>query len=595
MCGIIACRTERPALDYLRVALRRLEYRGYDSVGIALQTSTGDVVRLRTVGRMGALDKLVGDWSGPQFDGVGIGHTRWATHGAVTEGNAHPHRDCTGAISLVHNGIIENADALTEELITAGHVFDSSVDSEVLCHLIEDQRKRCGDLFEAVQNALSLVKGSWALAALEQGTGCLVVAAHKSPLLIANTSHGDFAASDFAAVADWADDFRVLEDGDVVELGGTGRWSHRGGDTSPRAITHCDWNIRDADLNGYTDYMAKEIDEQPEAVSRVLDELGAGIPTGAIWTGLGMAPFERLLVIGCGTSLNAGHVIGNVVSRLGHIPVTCIVGSEAAQIVPESATLCLAISQSGETADVLSALEAPALAGFPILALTNNLHSTLARRADAVMNCAAGLEIGVAATKSFVCQIVAGSAAMISALVAMGLLDKKSAAHQAERLCELPNQLATARDITSCVLPPLVEKLTTAGGFIFIARGSGLPYAAEGALKLKELTYRWAEHYPAGELKHGPLALISPGIPVIVVDNADPKLGANVAEVQARGGHVISIGSAGSTVPVVETPHAPWGPLAATVPLQILARTLALALGRDVDKPRNLAKSVTVE
>ncbi|HKP43772.1 glutamine--fructose-6-phosphate transaminase (isomerizing) [Mycobacterium sp.] len=594
MCGIVACRTNRPAVDYLRVALRRLEYRGYDSVGVALQTSTGDLARLRTVGRVGALDRLVRDWRGPQFDGVGIGHTRWATHGGVTVTNAHPHADCTGQISLVHNGVIDNADALRHAMAASGHRFASTVDSEVLCHLIEDARMRCGDLFEAVQIALTHVEGSWALAALEAGTGQIVVAAHGSPLLVARTTHGDFAASDFAAIADWADEYRVLDDGDVVDLTSSDRWSRRGIATMPPTVTRSTWQGHDADLNGCTDYMAKEIDEQPELASRVLDELEDGIATGALWTELGLAPFERLRVIGCGTSLNAGHVICNLVRRLGGIPATTTVASEAAEEIAEAHQLSLVISQSGETADVLNAVKSEAVAGSPLLALTNNSHSTLARRADAVIMCGAGPEIGVAATKTFTCQIITGAALMISALVATGRISAAFAVALVDDLRRLPDQLASAGTIAKCLVPPLAEELEGASGFIFIARGSGLPYAAEGALKLKELTYRWAEHCPAGELKHGPLALIDDGTPVIVVDNADPKLATNVAEVKARGGRVITFGPAGSTVPVVDDPHAPWGPIGAAIPLQVLARTLALALGRDVDKPRNLAKSVTV-
>jgi glucosamine--fructose-6-phosphate aminotransferase (isomerizing) len=360
-------------------------------------------------------------------------------------------------------------------------------------------------------------------------------------------------------------------------------------------MTRCIWRGADARLNGYADYMAKEIDEQPAAAARVLDELGGGIANGTLWTNLGLAPFDRLQVIGCGTSLNAGHVIGNVVRRLGGLPVTRSVGSEAAEEILEAHTLCLAISQSGETADVLHAVASRVADESPLLALTNNSHSTLARRADAVMTFAAGPEIGVAATKTFVCQIIAGVAVMVSALVATNRLSSTYAAQLVDDLRRLPDQLAAAGTVAKCLVPPIAEELTTASGFVFIARGSGLPYAAEGALKLKELTYRWAEHYPAGELKHGPLALIGIGTPVVVVDNADPKLATNVAEVQARGGRIISIGSAGSTLPVLGSPVAPWGPLEATIPLQILARTLALALGRDVDKPRNLAKSVTVE
>lgn len=575
--------------------LRRLEYRGYDSVGVALQTEAGTVARLRTTSRISALESLLDEWSGPTFDGVGIGHTRWATHGAVTETNAHPHSDCGGRLSLVHNGIIENATQLRTELSAAGHRFTSTVDSEVLCHLIEDERSNGADLTCAVQNALAKARGSWALAVLEHGTGRIAVAASGSPLVVANTSHGDFATSDVAAIADWADEFRVLEDGDVVELSVDGRWTRAGILSAPPPATRCTLRTRDVELDGYTDFMAKEIDEQLEAVARVLDSMAGRIATGALWRDFGLPSFERLRVIGCGTSLNAGTVIGNLARDLGGIPMATTVASEAAMEVFEAGQLCLAISQSGETADVLRAVESPAVSESSLVALTNSGHSTLARLADAVVGCAAGPEIGVAATKTFVCQVVSGSALMISALVAMRRLSVASASRLVDELRRLPEQLDAATVTAKSVVPPIAEELAPAGGFLFIARGLGLPYASEGALKLKELTYRWAEHYPAGELKHGPLALVGTGTPVIAVGTGDPKIESSISEIQARGGNVASIGSAGSTVAVTDGPNAPWGPITATVALQILARTMALTLGRDVDKPRNLAKSVTVE
>ncbi|WP_135458734.1 SIS domain-containing protein [Mycobacterium sp. DL99] len=578
MCGIIACRTDRPAVDYLRVGLRRLEYRGYDSVGVALQTTTGPVVRLRTTGRVAALEGLLDQWPGPQFNGVGIGHTRWATRGSVTEGNAHPHIDCRGQISLVHNGTIENEAGLRTELASTGHEFATTVDSEVLCHLIEDERYRCGDLVLAVRNALARVEGCWALAALEQGTGRIVVAAKGSPLLVAHTAHGDFAASDIAAIADWVDEFRILDDGDVVELTNAGRW--RG---------------REVELNGYTDDMAKEIDEQPQAAARIFDDLVDGIATGRVWNQLGLPPFERLKVIGCGTSLNAGKAIGNLARELGGIPTTAIAGSEAAAEVPDECQLCIAVSRSGETTDVLRAVEGPAMGDSPLLALTSNSHSTLARLADAVIGFSAGSETGAAATKTFVCEVVAGVALMISALVAMKRLPTAAATGLVDDLRRLPDQLAAAGVVAKCVIPPIADEFVSRGGFIFIARGSGLPYAAEGARVVTELTHLWAGHYPAGELKHGPLALVRDGTPVVVVGHGDHELVRDVGDVRARGGRVISIGPAGSDVPVIGNLNAPWGPIEAIAPMQILARTLAQELARDVDKPEHDLKAVMVE
>jgi glucosamine--fructose-6-phosphate aminotransferase (isomerizing) len=595
MCGIIACRTHSPAIEYLLTGLRRLEYRGYDSVGISVRASSGDVVRLRTVDRIAALERAVRDWTGPELDGVGIGHTRWATHGIATEGNAHPHVDCTGRISLVHNGVIENADTLRCALATSGHRFATTVDSEVLCHLVEDQLATHGDLFEAVEAAVTPLEGSWAIAVLDELTGRVVVTARHSPLVVAHTKLGDFAASDITAIAEWVDEYQVLEDGEVIELTGVNGWHDRGAGLLTPALARCIWRSGDTELNGHADFMAKEIDEQPESAARVLDDIGDRIANGALWRELGLERFDRLQVIGCGTSLNAGHVIGNAVRRLGVLPVTLTVASEAAESIVEPHTLRLAISQSGETADLLSAIAAQEANHADLLALTNNAHSTLARRADAVMTCSAGPEIGVAATKTFICQIVAGVAVMVSALVATERLSTAAARLIVDELRRLPEQLAAAGATAKCLVPEIADELLDATGFIFLARGTGLPYAAEGALKLKELSYRWAEHYPAGELKHGPLALICSGTPVIVVDNGDPKLATNVAEVRTRGGRVITIGSAGSTVPVVGNHAAPWGPVESAVPLQILARNVALALGRDVDRPRNLAKSVTVE
>ncbi len=587
MCGIIACRTHGPAVDYLLAGLRRLEYRGYDSAGLAVRSVAGEVTRLRAVGRVAALDHAVREWGGTVSGHAGIGHTRWATHGSVSEQNTHPHTDCSGRINLVHNGIIGDCERLRHALALSGHQFTSEVDSEIVCHLIEDQLVTTGDLREAVQAALTPLVGSWALAALDQWTGRIVVAAQRSPLLIAETEHGVFASSDIAAIADWVQEFRVVEDGEVIEL--TGDLS-----AYPERMIVPAWRNRSVGLDGYVDYMAKEVDEQPAAAARALSELAGTVTDGSLWKELGLGRFERVQVIGCGTSLNAGHVLAHLLRRVGNVPVTVDAASEAADSLVEPGTLCLAISQSGETADVLGALNDRRSDG-PVMAITNNAHSTLARRADAFLDCSAGPEIGVAATKTFVCQIISGSALLLSGLVATGRITSVTATGLVDMLCRVPERLSAASAVSKCIVPDIGEELCTAGGFIFIGRGSAVPYAAEGALKLKELTYRWADHYPAGELKHGPLALIDSGTPVVVVDNLEPKLDANVAEVAARGGRIVRIGAAGSTVPVLEGPVGPWGPLESVVPMQILARTIGLSLGWDVDKPRNLAKSVTVD
>ena len=602
MCGIVAVRSTEEAAPFLVRALTLLEYRGYDSAGVAIRTDVDTTATVRTVKRVESLGTLLAAWDGPALSGVGIGHTRWATHGAVTETNAHPHSDCTGRISVVHNGIIENADELRRELELDSHQFASDVDSEVVTHLIEDALAESGDLLVAVSSILPRLHGSWALVVLDAATGRMVATAHRSPLLVARTTRGDFVASDIGAIAEWADDYWALRDGDVVEIAEEFVWSNAGVLTASPTPIRSTWTGSMRQLIRHADYMDKEIDEQPEVAARILDELAPGIANGALWRSTGMADFSRVAVLGCGTSLNAGRIIGSAFSRLGGVAHDYLVASEASTAVLEPNTLVLAISQSGETADILRAIDELGGASS-LMALTNNPHSTLARQADSVVNCFAGPEIGVAATKTFVAQVVTGVAYALSSLVASGRMSRTDAHRQVADLRRIPDLLAHAIAASRESIPEVVAGVREASGFVFLGRGSGVVYAAEGALKLKELTYRWAEHYPAGELKHGPLALIEEGTPVVVVDNGDPRLASNIAEVSARGGHVIRIGAAGSTIPALGLSLGSplrggmeqWGPLESVAPLQILARELAVSLGRDVDKPRNLAKSVTVD
>jgi glucosamine--fructose-6-phosphate aminotransferase (isomerizing) len=595
MCGIVACRSSRPALNFLLPALAQLEYRGYDSAGIAVASEAGEPVRLRSVGRLAKLAELVADYDGPTLDGVGIGHTRWATHGPATENNAHPHVDCTGEVFVVHNGIIENAGPLRAALLAAGHRFSSDVDSEVVAHLVEDEiASGAASTAEAVQGALPKLTGSWALAVLRRGERAVVVTTRHSPLLVAETPEGAFAASDVTAMAAIAERVEPLEDGDIVELTDGGlRWVTAR--TSPDHQRKCLTGLSPTmlELAEAPDFMAKEIAEQPAIAADLVARYVGQVPNGRLWTGLGLPPLSRVRFLACGTSLHAAQVLARVLASAG-VPSTLAPASEVDGLVTEPNTLTVALSQSGETADVLRVLDRRY---GPVLALTNSRLSTLARTADAVVDLTAGVEVGVAATKTFTAQVIAGTAVMLSGLVAAGLLTSRDAAGLADELAELPSELALAHELAQGPAAKLAEDLIDRRGFLFVARGSAVPYAAEGALKLKEISYCWAEHHAAGELKHGPIALIEPGTPVVVVDNGHPKLAGNVAEIAARGARVISVAGLEAALPyrVGSSVDAPWGPLSAVVPLQHLARELAVALGRDVDKPRNLAKSVTVE
>ncbi len=593
MCGIIACQVPGEAVGYLVTGLSHLEYRGYDSAGIAVSAADGSTAVFRTTQRVAALDSLVDAWEGPRLGAVGIGHTRWATHGGVSVANAHPHQDCQRRLSIVHNGIIDNAQTLREELEQLGHHFASDVDSEVICHLVEEALPIAESLPEAVTLAVRQLAGSWAFVVLDAMTDIMVATVHRSPLLLARSDGGVFLASDISAVSEWVDQFQILNDGDVVEIAAHLTWTNNGSIVCPPHPVACPPRSVGRSLDR-SDHMAGGIEEQPEAAARILESIGGGIASGALWDGLGLEPFDRIRILACGTSLNAGQVIGSALSRIGGLGHDCVVASEAAGGIVEPGTLTMAISQSGETADVLRAVE-ESPDGTPLLALVNNVNSTLARSVDAVLGCAAGAEIGVAATKTFVCQILVGTGLMISALVSFGRISAGRAWELVDDLYGTPERISAAIASARHEIPSIATEVREASGFVFLGRGAAVPYAMEGALKLKELTYRWAEAYPAGELKHGPLALIENGTPVVVVDDGDPRLPGNLAEVRARGAGVIRVGQTGSRIEVPLSGTRACGPLETVVPLQMLALTLATELGLDVDKPRNLAKSVTVD
>ncbi len=597
MCGIVACRREQSAFDFLVKGLRRLEYRGYDSAGVAVVPSSGGLPWVhRAVGRTADLEAGL-DGGAPAAGGTGIGHTRWATHGEVSERNAHPHRDCTGRIALVHNGIIENAERLRGDLAGRGHRFASDVDTEVVAHLVEEAYREGGDLAAAVHGAVGRLEGSWALAVVAEGSDRVVVASHRSPLAVAQGPHGCYAASDIAALLGWTDRVHVLRDGDVVELNGNLAWTDaRGRRLQPPAPIATPWQPADAEVGTYQDFMEKEIAEQPVVAARLLDTLLPDVRSGALLDRLGVPDFERVRLVACGTSLHAAAITARVIRVVAGLPTELVVASEHEERqVAEPRTLTVAFSQSGETADVLAALRS---SSGPVLAVVNAPHSSLARLADAVLDCMAGPEVGVAATKTFTNQVLAGVAFALAGARRAGRLDRADLESLLALASGTPQRLEQVNLAAAAVAEVVSALLAQAPGFLFVSRGSGLPYAAEGALKLKEITYRWAESYPAGELKHGPIALVDQDTPVVVVDAGTPaKLEGNLAEIQARGGRVLRVGRDPRATFRLPGPgnQAPWGPLESVVALQHLARSLAVRLGRDVDKPRNLAKSVTVE
>lgn len=602
MCGIVACSGESPVAPLLVEALERLEYRGYDSAGIAVPAVDGRVEALRSIERVDDLGRRAAGWAPAVSATTGLGHTRWATHGEVSVVNAHPHRDCSGRVAVVHNGVLEDVTELRRALTDAGHMIVSHTDSELIAHLIEEAMSEDTDLAGAVERVVGGLRGSWALVVLDARTDELVATCHGSPLVVAEGPEGVFAASDIGAIAPWVEWYHVLDDGDVVRLRAGLPW-HRGGvPVAPPPAVACSVGVADLSLGLYPDFMAKEIEQQPDVAERLITTWSGSILHG-LWPSFSLPVPRHVTVVGCGTSLNAGRVVADLLARLGSIPFAAVEASELTSTATVPGSLALVLSQSGETADVLTALDVLHGRGHAVVALTNNPHSALARRAEAVMMCHAGPEIGVAATKTFVAQVLGGTCVVLSLLGCSGAVEQQRAQRLVRDLDRVPDALAQAIGASRRTVPQVLEGLTKASGYVFLGRGPGRIYADEGALKLKELTYRWAESHAAGELKHGPLALVEHGTPVIVVDDGSARMHATIAEVSARGAEITSIGGHGTSVPALGSPLAgaldttvDWlGPLASVVALQIIARELAVALGRDVDKPRNLAKSVTVE
>jgi glucosamine--fructose-6-phosphate aminotransferase (isomerizing) len=612
MCGIIGYTGPRPAIGVLVESLRRLEYRGYDSAGIAvLDPDRPYSTVVKSERKVEALARRLAA-NGEIAGRVGIGHTRWATHGRPTEVNAHPHRDCTGGIHLIHNGIIENFRELRAELVARGHEFLSDTDTEVMPHLIEEFYQ--GDLADAVRAALRRLQGAYALVVFAAEEPDVIVGARLNAPLVVGLGQGEtFISSDITALIPYTKRILLLGEGEVVTArpGGVEVSSLDGTVVEPRIIT-VDWDAEQAQKGGYPHFMLKEIHEQPQALAAALrdriSETGLvtlpelGIPPERL------AAFDSVTVVACGTAWIAGMVARYAIEQLARLRVEVEPASEFRYREPlvDERTLVLAISQSGETADTLAAVREAQRRGATVVAITNVVGSALALEADGVIHMQAGPEIGVAATKTFVAQMACGILLALHLADSRGALDVDTHRRLAEELLAMPELLAR----TLAVEPQIVHmagKYAHARNAMYIGRGINFPVALEGALKLKEVSYVHAEGYAAGELKHGPIALLDPEVPVVAIATRARTLAktvSNIEEVRTREAPVIALVTEGENPfdgdlarDVIEVPACEelLSPLLNVLPLQLLAYHIAVQRGCDVDQPRNLAKSVTVE
>src|SRR6266480_789559 len=611
MCGIVGYVGPDQALPIVLEGLRRLEYRGYDSAGVAVIDGRSLSV-VKRAGKLGELEGALGEETSLPGS-IGMGHTRWATHGAPTDQNAHPHLDCTGRVAVIHNGIIENFQDLRSRLEKAGHSLASETDTECVAHLIEEHLAGSRtSLVDAVRATVSELQGAYSLVVCSlDDPDALVGVKVSSPLVVGLGDGETILASDIPAVLGRTTSVIPVEEGQIVEVrrDGVAFSDLDGAPLHPEPIT-VDWDISQAQKSGYDSFMRKEIDGQPAAirdtlVGRVvagrlqLDELRVSDDV--------LRDVSKVFVVACGTAFHSGLVAKYAIEHWTRLPVEIEIASEFRYRDPGLGpdTLTLAVSQSGETIDTLEAARHAARQGSQVLAVTNTVGSSLAREADGVFYTHAGPEIGVAASKTFSTQMVAQE------LVALYLAQVRAAKFPEEisevlaDLDELPAKVARAIASEDRVRA-VAERLADARDVLFIGRHTGYPAALEGALKLKELSYIHAEAYPAGELKHGPIALIEAGVPVVAIAtrcHVYPKMLSNIQEVKARGASVIAIVTEGDTEAarladhVLEVPETPelLSPVVVTVPLQLLAYHVAVLRGCDVDQPRNLAKSVTVE
>ncbi|MDR0788469.1 MAG: glutamine--fructose-6-phosphate transaminase (isomerizing) [Gemmatimonadota bacterium] len=618
MCGIVGYIGDKDNIAQLLVdGLKRLEYRGYDSAGVAV-ASGGTIEIRKEAGKLAELEKNI--QSQPVAGGYGIGHTRWATHGAPTTRNAHPHTSESGDFALVHNGIVENADVLRRRLRERGHEFTSETDTEVLVHLIEEVYNagegRAGEGLErAVESALRQVEGTYGIAVIStRDPDKIVVARLGSPLLIGVGAEGEtFVASDAAAVIAHTRDVVYLDDGDMATITRKGFTIHRGGiGPVERPVNRVEWDLGQVERGGYDHFMLKEIMEQPQTLresmrGRLLVEEGKVRLGGLTGMDEELTNAKRVIILGCGTSWHSGLIGEYMLEDIARIPTEVEYASEFRYRRPvvEPDTLVIAISQSGETADTLWAMREAKQQGATCIGIVNAVGSTIARETDGGLYLHAGPEIGVASTKAFTSQVAVLAMLTVHLGRLRGTLSASRGREIVKALERLPEQVSIILE-QEHTLYDLANEYKDHPNFLYLGRGYNFPAALEGALKLKEISYIHAEGYPAAEMKHGPIALIDENMPVVVIaprDTVYEKVKSNIEEVRARGGRIIAVVTEGDTTlnessdHIIQIPrtHDSLQPILATVPLQLLAYHVAVLRGADVDQPRNLAKSVTVE
>jgi glucosamine--fructose-6-phosphate aminotransferase (isomerizing) len=611
MCGIVGYVGDAEALPVLIEGMKKLEYRGYDSAGVAV-VANGDMQVVRKAGQMVNLER---ELEGMKLEGsLGIGHTRWATHGAPTDHNAHPHRDCSGKIAVVHNGIIENHDVIRAELEKEGHTFRSETDTEVASHLIESIIKKEGStLLEAVTEAVNRLEGAFALVCINSDEpDRIVVARQEPPIIVGATETAGLVGSDIPALLAYTRDVVPLDNHQIAEVTpGKVRVFDFSGTELEVAPVHVEWDLDAAEKGGYEDFMLKEIFEQPDAVRNTMR---GRIRDGGIvqldevhWDVETLKGINKIVIVACGTSFHAGMAARHAIEHWTRIPVELDRASEFRYRDPvlDKNSLVIGIAQSGETADTLAAVRFGREMGASVVAVTNVVGSSITRDADAVLFTHAGPEVGVAATKTYLAQLVAMNLLALYLAQQRGTMPQDKLVETVEAMQRLPEQVEEVLAISGDV-HRAAKRYADARDFLFIGRGVGQSVAMEGALKLKEISYIHAEGYAAGELKHGAIALIEAGVPVVAILTGwrmYDKMLANVEEVRARGADTILIAPQGDerarslANELFEVPKTKplLSPIIDTVPLQLLAYYVAKEKGLSPDKPRNLAKSVTVE